>query len=433
MFMTINAIASDKDSSNVTIPSATGRESGIANFLVERKYGREMDDSDFNKNATNIIYDVEVTATPLVTVKVVLDELTGDEIKGRGAGTLKIGSGTSEPLTLRGRFDIDEGEYLFTFQSFFKKPFVLKKGENNYIEWSGDPNEARINLTAVYTATNVSFAPLTSSLASIDQSQSLSRARGDVYVIARLTEKLFQPKFNLSLEFPQASVVNSDPALAFSLQQLQKNENEMNKQATYLVVLGVFAPVEGGNSQNVIGEGLTNSISGIFFNVINEQVKKLISGIFNLEKWNFNFNSSLYSRNPIEQGGGFGSNVNASLGRSFLNNRVIVTASGSVEGIFQTGSTTTRQQTAILPDITLEILINPSGTFRAVLFYRENTDYLTTTASSKSQKKTGVGLSYRKDIDHIRDLFRRKKNRQLPQPAAAEKPVGIKEGEPGKE
>ena len=433
MFMTINAIASDKDSSNVTIPSATGRESGIANFLVERKYGREMDDSDFNKNATNIIYDVEVTATPLVTVKVVLDELTGDEIKGRGAGTLKIGSGTSEPLTLRGRFDIDEGEYLFTFQSFFKKPFVLKKGENNYIEWSGDPNDARINLTAVYTATNVSFAPLTSSLASIDQSQGLSRARGDVYVIARLTEKLFQPKFNLSLEFPQASVVNSDPALAFSLQQLQKNENEMNKQATYLVVLGVFAPVEGGNSQNVIGEGLTNSISGIFFNVINEQVKKLISGIFNLEKWNFNFNSSLYSRNPIEQGGGFGSNVNASLGRSFLNNRVIVTASGSVEGIFQTGSTTTRQQTAILPDITLEILINPSGTFRAVLFYRENTDYLTTTASSKSQKKTGVGLSYRKDIDHIRDLFRRKKNGQLPKPAAEEKPVAIKEGEPGKE
>lgn len=43
-----------------------------------------MDDSDFRKNATSIIYDVEVTATPLVNLKVVLDELTGDEIKGRG-------------------------------------------------------------------------------------------------------------------------------------------------------------------------------------------------------------------------------------------------------------------------------------------------------------------------------------------------------------
>ena len=415
MFMTINGIASDKDSSNITIPSASGRESGIADFLVERKYGVEMDDSDFNKNATNIIYDVEVTATPMVTVKVVLDELTGDEIKGRGTGTLKMRSGTSEPLSLRGRFDIDEGDYLFTFQSFFKKPFVLKKGENNYIEWTGDPNDAKINLTAVYTATNVSYAPLAASLQGLDQSQNISRARGDVYVIAKLTDKLFQPKFNFSLEFPPASVANNDPSLAFNLQQLQKNENEMNKQATYLVVLGVFAPVDGGSSQGLFGEVATNSLSGIFFNVINQQVKKLISGIFNSEKWNFNFNSSVYNRNLIEQGGGFniGSNVNASVGRSFFNNRVIVTASGSVEGILQSGPV--KQERAFLPDVTLEILINPSGSFRAILFYRENTDYLTTTATSKTQKKTGIGLSYRKDFDHLSDIFKRKKPKPLPQ------------------
>ncbi len=413
MFMTINGIASDKDSSNITIPSATGRESGIADFLIERKYGREMDDNNFNENATNIIYDVEVTATPLVTVKVVLDELTGDEIKGRGAGTLKMRSGTSEPLSLRGRFDIEEGDYLFTFQSFFKKPFVLKKGENNFIEWSGDPYDARINLTAVYTANNVSYGPLASSLQGLDQNQAISRARGDVYVVAKLTEKLFQPKFSFSLDFPPASVVNSEPSLAFGLQQLQKNENEMNKQATYLVVLGVFAPVENGRSQGLLSEVATNSLSGIFFNVINEQVRKLISGIFNLEKWNFNFNSSVYNRNLIDQGSSFsiGSNVNASIGRSFLNNRIIFTASGSVEGILSTGSV--GQQRAFLPDVTLEILINPSGTFRAVLFYRENTDYLTTTANSKNQKKTGLGLSYRRDFDH---LFRKKKNKQLPQP-----------------
>ena len=429
MFMTINGIASDKDSSTITIPSASGRESGIADFLVERKYGREMDDSDFNKNATNIIYDVEVTATPLVNLKVVLDELTGDEIKGRGAGTLKMRSGTSEPLSLRGRFDIEEGEYLFTFQSFFKKPFVLKKGENNFIEWSGNPNDARINLTAVYTATNVSYAPLATSLSNV--AQNIIRARGDVFVVAKLTDKLFQPKFNFSLEFPLASVVNNDPSLAFGLQQLQKNENEMNKQATYLVVLGVFAPVEGGAYQGQIGEGLTNSISGIFFNVINQKVRNLLTGIFNLEKWNFNFNSSLYSRNPLDQGGGLGSNVSASLGRSFLNNRVIFSASGSVEGVFQTGNAT-RQQTAILPDINLEVLINASGTFRAILFYRENTDYLTTSTNSKNQKKTGVGLSYRKDFDRFGDVFRRKKKKPLPEQPEVKQET-VKEEEPKKE
>jgi hypothetical protein len=419
MFMTINAIASDKDSSTITIPSSSGRESGIADFLVERKYGREMDDSNFNKNATNIIYDVEVTATPLVTVKVVLDELTGDEIKGRGTGTLKMRSGTSEPLSLRGRFDIEEGDYLFTFQSFFKKPFVLKKGETNYIEWSGDPDDAKINVTAVYTASNVSYAPLVSSEKNIDQG--ISRVQGDVYVVAKLTEKLFLPKFNFSLEFPPSSVVNNDPALAFSLQQLQKNENEMNKQATFLVVLGVFAPVEGGSSFSP-GEVATNSLSGIFFNVINEQVRKIVSGIFNTEKWNFNFNSSVYSRNVIATSGGsstlnLGSNVNASIGRSLFKNRVIVTASGSVEGLVKTG--TIEQNVGFLKDFAIEILINPSGTFRAILFYRENTDYLTTN-TSKPQTRAGIGLSYRKDFDKLSDLFRRKKRKQLP---AAMQPI----------
>ena len=434
MFMTINAIASAKDSSNITLPSATGRESGIANFLVERKYGREMSDSDFKNNATNIIYDVEITATPLVTVKVVLDELTGDEIKGRGTGTLKMRSGTSEPLSLRGRFDIEEGDYLFTFQSFFKKPFVLKKGENNYIEWAGDPYDARINLTAVYTATNVNYAPLVSSIPSINQTQGVSRANGDVYVVARLTEKLFQPKFNFSLEFPATSVVNNDPALAFSLQQLQKNENEMNKQATYLVVLGVFAPVGESGRNFSVGEVATNSLSGIFFNVINEQVKKIVSNFFNTEKWNFNFNSSVYSRNVFADGNSslnFGSNVNASIGRSLFNNRVIFTASGSVEGLVQTGSL--RQERAFLPDVTLEILINPSGSFRAILFYRENTDFLTTTTGSKTQKRAGIGLSYRKDFDHFGDLFRRKKNRQLPEKAEIDPAVNNQKVEAKKE
>ncbi|MDZ4794369.1 MAG: hypothetical protein SGI83_08850 [Bacteroidota bacterium] len=412
-FMTINAVASDVDSSNITIPSSQSRVTGTADFLVERKYGREMNDSDFAKNATNFIYDVEVTATPMVTVQVVLDELTGDIIKGRGSGTLQIRSGTTEPLSLRGRYDIDEGEYVFTFQSFFKKPFVLKKGENNYIEWTGDPMDATIKLTAVYTATNVSYAPLAATLQGLDQTQNIAGARGDVYVIAKLTDKLFQPTFNFSLDFPATSVVSGDPSLALSLQQLQKNENEINKQATYLVVLGVFAPVETTGTFN-FEEVATNSLSGIFFNVINEQVKKIVSSIFKSDKYNFNFSSSVYNRNVIDNGSGFdlGSNVTASVGRSLFKNRVIVTVGGSVEGIL-TGNTV--QNVGFLKDFTVEILMNPSGTFRANLFYRDNVDYLTSTATGAGrQNRTGLGLSYRKDFNHFGDIFRRKKNRKPP-------------------
>src|SRR5207253_6930552 len=110
------------------------------------------------------------------------------------------------------------------------------------------------------------------------------------------------------------SVVNSDPALAFSLQQLQKNTNEMNKQATYLVVFGTFGPMENAGLFNseYFPELVSSSISGIFFNEINKKIKDVISAIFNTQNVNFKFNSSLYNRNPLESNQfNLGSNINA--------------------------------------------------------------------------------------------------------------------------
>jgi hypothetical protein len=283
----------------------------------------------------------------------------------------------------------------------------LKKGENNFIEWNGDPNDARINLTAIYTATNVSYAPL----AKHWSNEKIRNARSDVYVVAKLTGKLFKPTIDLSLEFPPTSVAAEDPALAFSLQQLQNNVNEMNKQATYLVVFGVFAPIESFGSFS-IQEVATNSLSGIFFNVINEQVRKIVSNIFKSEKLNFNFNSSVYNRNVIDEGGGFslGSNVNASIASSLFKDKVIISLGGSVENFLPGGSF--QQSAQLLPNASIEILLNKSGTFRANLFYRQNIDYLTTNSSGAGKtNRAGLGFSYRKEADTIWELIFKKKKK----------------------
>lgn len=411
MIMTINAVASETDSSNITIPPNNSRESGIADFLVERKYGREMSDSDFNLNATNIIYDVDITANPMVTVKVILDELTGDEIKGKGTGTLNIRSGSSEPLSLRGRFDIEEGDYLFTFQSFFKKPFVLKKGAPNYIEWNGDPYDANINLEAVYVAERVSYAPL---ITLLKTSSSASTIRGDVYVVAKLTDKLFKPAIQFSLDFPNSSAAVADPELALIIQQMQKNTNELNTQVTYLIVFNSFAPSELAINSNSNSTGLgINTISGIFLNVISDQINKILGNLLKNEKYNISLNTSIYNRNPIDARGtslNLGSNVNFSIGRSFFNNRFIISTGVGFDAAWQ--QTDIAQTIQFLPDVTLEWLINPSGSLRASFFYRENTDFLNTTVSGgpgKSAKRIGGSFSFRRDFDNIGDIFRKKK------------------------
>jgi hypothetical protein len=423
MFMKIDAIASSKDSSSIILPSSSGRESGIADFLVERKYGREMTDSDFIKSATNIIYDVDVTANPMVNVKVILDELTGDIIKGKGTGSLNIRSGTSEPLSLRGRFDIEEGDYLFTFQSFFKKPFELRKGGDNYIEWNGDPYNANINFSAIYTAERVSFA----NLAKLKQfSSGAAIARGDVYVVVKLTEKLFKPKIDFSLDFPGNSVAVTDPELALIIQQMQKNINEINRQVTYLIVFNSFA--ESELSSNNPGGGLgINTISGIFLNVISDQLNKILGNLFKNDKYNISLNTSFYNRNIIDQTSrtalNLGSNVNFSIGRSFFNNRFIISTGLGFDAPIQQSSV--QQSILLLPDVTMEWLINESGTLRASFFYRENADFLiaTATGSPGRARRAGGNFSYRIDFDRLGDLFRSRKKqaRENAAPPAEEK------------
>ena len=430
MFMTINAVASEKDSSYVTLPPSRTRETGIAGFLVERKYGREMNDSDFIKNSTNITYDVDVTANPMVSVKVQLDDLTGDEIKGRGTGTLNIRSGTSEPLSLRGRFDIQEGSYLFTFQSFFKKPFELKKGADNHIEWNGDPYEANIHFDATYKAEKVSFAPLGGL---VKLNSGISGARGDVYVVVSLTDKLFKPDIKFSLDFPNTSVAVTDPELALVLQQMQKNTNEVNRQVTYLIVFNSFAPSELGG--DIVGPGINlNTVSGIFLNVINDQLNKILGNLFKNDKYNISLNTSFYNRNIIDNKGtalNLGSNVNFSVGRSFFNDRFIISTSVGFDAPLQQQAVS--QSIQLLPDVTLQWLINQTGSLRASFFYRENTDYLsvtTTGGSGKSAKRFGGSLSYQKDFDKLGDIFKRRK--KLPPPPPEEAPV-VKEETPKKE
>ncbi|MBL7744542.1 MAG: translocation/assembly module TamB domain-containing protein [Chitinophagaceae bacterium] len=418
MYMKIDAIASATDTSTVTIPSSESRESGIADFLVERKYGREMVDTSFKTGGSNITYDVDVTANPKVLVKVVLDELTGDEIKGRGTGSLNIHSGTNEKLTMRGKFDIQEGDYLFTFQSFFKKPFVLTKGVDNYISWTGDPYTAQIKFKATYTAENVSFAPLAN--ANYIE-QSLARQREDVYVVVDLSGELFKPEFKFSLDFPPNSPTKSDFALASSIQQMEKNLNEINRQVTYLIVFNSFAPPENSQSNGLssaLGEftnSTISSISGIFFNEINKKLNSELSKILKSDNISINFSGSVYNRNLLSNqtnsGLGFNQgNFNVNVPISLFKDRFIVTLGSTLDVPLQSSI---QQYVQFLPDVTAEWLINQTGTVRASFFYRQNIDYLTSNTSGAGRnKRYGSSIAYRKEFDTLDELFGGKKKKK---------------------
>jgi hypothetical protein len=364
--------------------------------MTEKKYGREMTPEELGSGTTNMTYMINLNANPMVNVEVVLDELTGDIIKGRGSGNLNIKAGTSEPLTIRGRYEIEEGSYLFTFQSFFKKPFVLSKGTKNYIEWTGDPYGALIHFDAFYTAEQVNFTPLTQLF-----SDAYKNYRGDVNVVATLTGELFKPSFTFRLEFPPNSQPAKDPGIAFGLQQIERNSNELNRQVTYLIVFNSFAPYEGGG-YNPFGEFASSTISGLLFGEVNKRLNQLLSKVLQNNELTVNFTGSLYNRNLVLQNGGFqinSSNLNLTVGRNFFDNRFVVTVGSTFDIPLQSNIEQTIQ---FLPDVTAQWLRNKTGTISATFFYRQNLDFIgNTTAGGLVTTRTGANLAYRREFENL--------------------------------
>jgi hypothetical protein len=408
MRMTIEGKASEKDSSYITIPNTTGKETGIADFLIERKYGRELTDTLIKSNETNLTYDVSIAGNPKVNVKVVIDELTNDEITGRGTGNLRIIS-TGNDMSMRGRFDINEGVYNFSFQSFFKKPFELNRGANNYIEWTGDPNHPIVNIEAVYkTKKEVDFSPLVAGT-------TIATFKDYVYVIAKMRGDLFEPDITFALDFPPESFAKKDATVAFVIDEKLKNENELNKQVAFLVVFNNFAPSNVSSSfgiapgvdivVNSISDFLSSQINGVLNNILSNKLK--IPGLY------VNFSGSLYNPNPFGEANSTFSydrtNLNLTVGKSLFNNRVVLTFEGNYDVPFQS-SGANQFSSDFLSNFTTEFLINKSGTIRATIFYKENVDLLTgTTTNSTKSRKYGSSLTFRKDFNRFGDIFRRKK------------------------
>jgi hypothetical protein len=145
----------------------------------------------------------------------------------------------------------------------------------------------------------------------------------------------------------------------------------------------------------------------------------MLAQIFKDYKLKVYLSGSVYNRNLIQQNNSNNfnintSNVNLTLSRAIFNDRFIITAGSTLDIPLET---TLQQKFQFLPDVTAEWLINSTGTIRATFFYRQNLDFITasnptSTSTPTKTVRTGAGIAYRKEFDHIGELFRKKKDRK---------------------
>jgi TamB, inner membrane protein subunit of TAM complex len=414
------------DSSNLYLPTTTSRESAAANFIVWKVYGQTMQAQYLHNDDDNFNVTLEINANNYANVWVIIDPLTKDIIKANGHGVLKIKVGTNENMDIRGTYEIDRGNYNFTFQTFIHKPFVFKEGAGNFIRWTGDPYNADINIQAIYEAENVQFSDLGSqfllmSKGSGDQSTSF---HGPVWVVATLSNKLMRPDISFQIELPPNSQLKNDQYVALMLQQIQNDPNELNKQVAYLIVFNSFGPLTTATSQvlspnEAVGGIVYSSISAAISGYLSQEASSAFQKIFKDKSIQVNLNTAFYNvydtyGAPVNNTSIYDrTNVNLSVMKSFLNERLTF----SVGSALDFGLTTAQVQASsvqFLPNISADWKVTPNGRVVLSFFYRDSYNYLA--VANHTQNSSGTSISYRRDFDRIDELFKGKKKDKSKKP-----------------
>ena len=416
----LTIVAESNDSSHIFIPNSINRESGSADFIVFKQYGTEMA-KESGKSTLDLTVDLDLTVTNQVMIDVILDDLTGDVIKAEGNGKLKIRVGTTEPLTMRGRYNIERGSYVFNFQGLIRKPFALLPDAGNYIDWTGDPFRADLHIDAQYTAERVSLSELVSNL---NLSGSVKGYRGDVYVIAQLREKLNKPDIKFRLDFPQGSPVKTDNEFTQYLNRLEKDQTEILNQVAFVILFNSFAPPGRGGGTGVSPYAITslgvNSVSQLLIKSVNKVLSNILFKITGDKSLRFDIGTSLYSSaNILDPTGNANSarldrtRVDLKFSRAFANDKIIVTLGSDID--FNLGSSAIQNgNTQWLPNVNIEFILSRDRKLRLIVFNRTSLDI--SGASFGLRRRQGVSITYRKDFE----TFFGKKEKDIEFKAAAD-------------
>jgi len=434
----INITAVSGENSHLTIPLTEERSAKKARFIefvakedtvVEKPKGL------FIKGAN---LDIKLTVTPQAQVFLPFDERVGDVMRSRGVGNIQLKTTRTGEFSIVGDYEIEEGDYLFTYQNFINKPFRVKPGGT--IRWTGDPYDATININAIYDGLRVPPYNFILEYLGTDPNQTgAARRSTPIELNMNLVGSLLKPDIQFGINFP-----NIDPQLRTytdgKLRILDDDPSELNRQVFGLIVLGNFlpSPVVTSSSQqqyitglNTLSEMLSNQLSNYLTDLLSDVVTDVsfISGI------DFDVNYRLYQIEGLESidindPTTTRQQVQLGLKNYLFNDRLLVNIGGNLDFNSTYIEENSNLGSYIAGDFVIEYLLTADGRYKIRAYNRNETglDF------DAQVNETGVGFSYRTEFDNFSEFInsfignakeRRKKRKEKKDRKRGEKELGM--------
>lgn len=322
-----------------------------------------------------------INMNPAITLRILMDEVTGDHLNLRGNGTLTADYYNKGAFQLYGKFDINDGNYQMSIQDVLKKNFDIQSG--SAIIFGGDPDYAQLALKAVYTVPSASLADL-----NIGDSFSERTIKADC--ILNIGGTAASPNVSFDLDLPN---INDDEKQM--VRKLIATEEDLNMQVIHLLGLGRFYTYDSGVSDNYAKQNQSTIAANSFISsTISSQINEVITSAIGSNDWTFGTNISTGKSGWTDMG------VDGVVSGKLLNNRLILNGNlGYHENQYNAA-----RGSNFVGDFDVKYLLTPSGNILLKAYSQTNDKYFTKSALTTQ----GIGIQFKKDFTKLKELFQKK-------------------------
>ena len=329
--------------------------------------------------------NLDLDITPDAYCEIIFDITSGDIIRGRGKGNIKLQIDTKGDFEMFGQYEIQEGAYNFTLYNIINKEFNILPG--SLITWNGDPYAATLDITASYRQM-ASLAPIFNATEEDINNNPEIHRKYPAYVMLFIKGDLRYPDINFDIkveDYPKNAIFNGvsfeTQMLAFK-NKLATDEQELKRQVFSLIILKNFSRENAFNVGGSIGKSVSEFISNQISYWVTQFDENLIIdvdlGSMDKEAFNtFQFRMSY----------------------SFLEGRLRITRNGGF-----TNQDNSADVVSVLGDWSVEYLLTPDGKYRVKIYNKTN--YNTLNPQLQNTATTaGFSLMHTQSFDEWRELF----------------------------
>ncbi len=329
--------------------------------------------------------------TPNADFEIIIDSRTGDMITAKGKGNINMEINQVGDMSLKGRYDIQQGKYNFTFANLVNKSFEITP--NSSIQFNGDVFQSQLDVKAVYEK-SVPFLPLIDFTKLPERERNNAELKRPYPVKATLAMRgsLFKPEIKLGLDLSAGDRIvnpNLQTAVLQLKSQVANDEQERNRQVFSILL---FGQLSRPNDFTVTGTGGLSSLSEMLANQFSSWISQVD------ENLDINFNVADFTNRGSYQ---------LRVSYNFLDGRLRLTREG--------GFTNTQNQTDLssaIGDWTLEYMLNSSGKARLKTYRRNNTGMVgagngTSNLNAAGVATVGFSVMYTDGFNRLADLFAR--------------------------